>query len=60
MKTVSGFGFSFDAVMLPIQDGRVKVNEPGMTDKFRAFPASAVKAHWAGLGDGTISEMKAK
>ncbi len=60
MKTLSGSGFSFDSVMLPIGDGKVKVNDPGMKYKFTAFPASAVKARFAGLGDGTITEMKAE
>jgi hypothetical protein len=58
MKTVSGAGLSFDAPMLPIKDGRVKQNPPGMMYKFTAFPVSAVKAHFSGLGDGTITEMQ--
>jgi hypothetical protein len=60
MKTVSGTGFSFDAAMLPINDGKVKINGPGMKYKFTAFPASAVKSHLAGIGDGIITEMKAE
>lgn len=60
MKTVSGSGFSFDAAMVPIKDGTVKVNGPGMKYKFTSFPASAVKAQFAGLGDGAITEMKAE
>ncbi|HLY60820.1 MAG TPA: hypothetical protein VKV95_08740 [Terriglobia bacterium] len=58
MKTTSGAGFSFDALMLPIKDGLVKVKDPGMMYKFTAFPTSTVKAHFAGLGDGTITEMQ--
>ena len=58
MKTVAGAGFTFDAPMLPIKDGIVKVKNPGMMYKFTAFPTSTVKAHFAGLGDGTITEMQ--
>jgi hypothetical protein len=58
MKTTTGAGFSFDAPMLPIKDGLVKVKDPGMMYKFTAFPTAAVKAHFAGLGDGTITEMQ--
>jgi hypothetical protein len=58
MKTTSGAGFSFDAPMLPIKDGLVKVKDPGMMYKFTAFPTSAVKARFAGLGEGTITEMQ--
>src|SRR5690242_20311413 len=57
MKTTSGAGFSFDAPMLPIKDGIVKVKNPGMMYKFIAFPTSSVKAHFFGLGDGTITEF---
>lgn len=60
MKTVSGTGFSFDAAMLPITDGRVKVYGPGMKYKFTAFPASAVTSQLSGIGNGTITEMKAE
>ena len=58
MTTVSGSGFSFDAPMLPINDGLVKVKDPGMMYKFTAFPTTALKAHFSGLGDGTITEMQ--
>ncbi|MHB8653114.1 MAG: hypothetical protein ACYDA9_04455 [Terriglobia bacterium] len=58
MKTVAGAGFTFDAPMLPIKDGIVEVKNPGMMYKFTAFPTSRVKAHFAGLGDGTITEMQ--
>src|SRR5579872_106888 len=60
MKTVAGSGFDFDAVMLPIKDGKVNVKTPGMMYKFEAFPESALKAHFGGIGDGTITEMKAE
>jgi hypothetical protein len=60
MKTISGTGFSFDTAMLPIADGKVKINGPGMKYKFTSFPASAVKSHLSGIGDGTITEMKAE
>ena len=60
MKTVSGTGFSFDAAMLPITDGKVKINGPGMKYKFTAFPASSVPCQLSGIGKGTITEMKAE
>jgi len=58
MKTTAGAGLSFDAPMLPIKGGLVKVKNPGMMYKFTAFPTSTVKAHFAGLGDGAITEMQ--
>jgi len=60
MKTVSGTGFNFDAAMLPISDGKVKVNGPGMKYKFTAFPAAAIPSQLAGIGRGVITEMKAE
>src|SRR5262249_8788143 len=60
MRTVVGQGFTFDPEMLPIKDGKVMLKEPGMLYKFTAFPTAAVKAHVSGLGDGTITEMKAE
>jgi hypothetical protein len=60
MKTVSGTGFSFDAVMLPITDGKVKINGPGMKYKFTAFPATTVASQLSGIGNGAITEMKAE
>src|SRR5262249_4859621 len=60
MKTVSGTGFTFDASMLTIIDGKVKINGPGMKYKFSAFPATAVPAQLSGIGKGTITEMKAE
>jgi hypothetical protein len=58
MRTASGQGFTFDTAMLPIKDGKVMLKEPGMRYKFDAFPTTAVPAHFSGLGDGTITEMK--
>jgi hypothetical protein len=46
--------------MLPIKDGQVNIKNPGMMYKFEAFPASATKAHFGGIGDGSITEMKAE
>jgi len=60
MKTLSGTGFSFNAAMLPITDGKVKISGPGMKYKFTAFPESAVKSRLSGIGDGFITEMKAE
>lgn len=60
MTTVGGQGFTFDAPMLPIKDGSVKVQEPGMHYKFNSFPAAAVPATFQGLGRGTITAMKAE
>jgi hypothetical protein len=58
MRTVSGSGFTFDAPMLPIKDGIVNIKDPGMMYKFTAFPTSALKANFSGLGDGMITEMQ--
>ncbi len=60
MTTVSGQGFTFDTPMLPIKDGSVKVQEPGMHYKFNAFPTAAIAATFQGLGRGTITAMKAE
>lgn len=60
MTTTSGQGFTFSTAMLPIQDGKVKLKAPGMLYKFNAFPTTAIPAHFNGLGEGTIIEMKAE
>jgi hypothetical protein len=61
MTTTSGQGFTFDATMLPIQNGRLQLlGQSGMMYKFDSFPTSAVKAHFTGLGDGMITEMKSE
>ena len=60
MRTTSGQGFTFDATMLPIKNGKVKVKEPGMLYKFDAFPTAKLPARFNGLGEGTIIEMKAE
>lgn len=60
LKTVSGSGFDFDATMLPIKGGLVQVKTPGMMYKFEAFPSTAVNAHFGGIGDGKITELKAE
>lgn len=60
MKTVGGQGFTFATPMLPIKDGKVQVKLPGMHYAFEAFPTKAIPANFKGLGDGTITEMKAE
>ncbi len=61
MSTMSGQGFTFDAVMLPIQKSKLQlVGQTGMMYKFDSFPTEAVKAHFNGIGDGTITEMKSE
>jgi hypothetical protein len=61
MTTISGQGFSFDATMLPIKSSKLQlINQTGMMYKFDSFPNAAVKAHFTGLGDGTITEMKSE
>jgi len=58
LRTVAGQGFDFDMTMVPIKDGSVQVQPPGMRYKFTAFPTSRVPAEFKGLGKGTIVEMK--
>jgi hypothetical protein len=64
MTTTSGQGFSFDAVMLPIKSSKLQLisqnGQNGMKYKFDSFPNAAVKAHFTGLGDGMITEMKSE
>ena len=61
MTTTSGQGFTFDATMLPIQNGKLQLlGQTGMMYKFESFPTTAVKAHFTGLGDGMITEMKSE
>jgi hypothetical protein len=61
MTTGSGQGFTFDATMLPLQNGKLQlVGQTGMMYKFESFPTAAVKAHFTGLGDGMITEMKSE
>jgi hypothetical protein len=61
MNTTAGQGFTFDAVMLPIATSKLQViGQSGMKYKFDSFPTAAVKAHFTGLGDGFITEMKSE
>jgi hypothetical protein len=60
MRTTAGQGFTFDATMSPIKDGKVKLQNPGMLYKFDSFPTARVPARFNGLGEGTIIEMKAE
>lgn len=60
MRTVAGQGFDFDTAMRPIKDGKVKLAGAGMHYEFNSFPTGAVPATFKGLGDGTITEMKAE
>src|ERR1700756_1919192 len=61
MTTTSGQGFTFDATMLPLQNGKLQLRgQTGMMYKFESFPTAAVKAHFTGLGDGMITEMKSE
>jgi hypothetical protein len=60
MHTIAGQGFDFDMSMVPIKDGLVKVQAPGMRYKFTAFPSGRIPAEFKGLGKGTILEMKAE
>jgi hypothetical protein len=58
MNTVSGQGFTFDAPMRPIKDGKVEVRQPGMKYEFNSFPTGPVPARFVGLGEGVITELK--
>ncbi len=60
MKTIAGQGFNFDTAMRPIKDGKVKLAGAGMHYEFNSFPTGAVPATFQGLGDGTITDMKAE
>ncbi len=61
MNTTSGQGFTFDATMLPIEKSKLQViGQSEMKYKFDSFPTAAVKAHFTGLGDGLITEMKSE
>jgi hypothetical protein len=61
MNTTSGQGFTFDATMLPIEKSKLQViGQIGMKYKFDSFPNAAVKAHFTGLGEGLITEMKSE
>lgn len=64
MTTTSGQGFTFDAVMLPIKSSALQLisqnGQNGTKYKFDSFPNAAVKAHFTGLGDGMITEMKSE
>src|SRR5882724_1049743 len=64
MTTTSGQGFTFDTAMLPIEKSKLQLisqnGQNGMMYKFDSFPTATVKAHFTGLGDGTITEMKSE
>jgi hypothetical protein len=61
MTTTAGQGFTFDATMLPLEKSKLQVmGQSGMKYKFDSFPAAVVKARFAGLGEGLITEMKAE
>jgi len=60
MKTVSGQGFDFDAIMLPIKEGWVKLKKPGMNYQFTSYPSNAIPATLKGIGEGMITEFQAE
>src|SRR5690348_14460766 len=60
MRTTSGQGFNFVTRMKPIKKSLVELKGRGMRYKFDAFPAAAVPASFVGLGQGTITAMKAE
>jgi hypothetical protein len=60
MTTTAGQGFSFSAVMKPIDKSKLALEGKGMRYKFDAFPATSFRARFGGLGEGTITEMKAE
>src|SRR5262249_42891895 len=60
MSTSSGQGFSFATPMKPITDSAVKLQGTGMMYKFNAFPTRAFPASFSGLGEGTVTAMKAE
>jgi hypothetical protein len=60
MTTTSGQGFSFVSAMKPIGKSKLEVQGQGMRYKFDAFPVAEFSASFSGLGDGTITEMKAE
>ena len=60
MTTTTGQGFSFDSVMSPIGKSLLQLRGQGMRYKFDAFPAAAFPAKFSGLGDGTVTAMKAE
>jgi hypothetical protein len=60
MSTTSGQGFSFMTPMKPITDSAVKLQGAGMMYKFNAFPTRAFPARFNGLGEGTVTAMKAE
>src|ERR1700745_1673026 len=61
MTTTSGQGFTFDATMLPLQNGKLQLQgQTGMMYRFESCPPAAVKPRCTGLGDGMITEMKSE
>lgn len=60
MRTVDGQGLSFEATLLPLQRSSLQLTSPGMKYKFDAYPDKPVAARLGGIGEGTITEMKAE
>jgi hypothetical protein len=60
LTTVSGQGFTFTTVMLPLEESEVKLIGQGMMYRFNAFPSKAFPAKFTGLGDGNVTRMKAE
>jgi hypothetical protein len=60
MTTTSGQGFTFSSTMKPIGKSELELRGKGMRYKFDAFPAGPFPATFSGLGEGTITTMKAE
>ncbi|MEO7993783.1 MAG: hypothetical protein ABI743_05230, partial [bacterium] len=60
LQTVSGPGFSFMTPMAPITESELQVRDPGMRYSFNAFPTKQFPATFTGLGEGTVTRMRAE
>jgi hypothetical protein len=60
LTTVSGQGFTFSTPMLPLEESEVKLIGQGMMYRFNAFPSKAFDAKFTGLGEGSVTRMKAE
>jgi hypothetical protein len=60
MTTTSGNGFTFSSAMKPIAKSQLELRGNGMRYKFDAYPSAAFPASFSGLGDGTITTLKAE
>lgn len=60
IHTIDGQGFDFSTPLLPVKGARVSMQRATLSTEFDAYPVTAVFTCLKGIGNGTITSMKAE